>query len=46
MICGVGIWWTTIALVVAEEVFLTEVEEKKKALETYNKAVNKGQSAG
>ena len=26
--------------------FLTEVEEKKKALETYKEAVDKGQSAG
>ena len=34
------------AMVVAEDVFLTEVEEKKKALETYNEAVDNGQSAG
>ena len=26
--------------------FLAEVKEKKKALETYNEAVSKGQSAG
>jgi hypothetical protein len=34
------------AMVVGGEVFLAEVEEKKKALETYNEAVSKGQSAG
>ena len=34
------------AMVVGGEVFLAEVEEKKKALETYNDAVSKGQSAG
>ena len=33
-------------MVVGGEVFLAEVEEKKKALETYNEAVSKGQSAG
>ena len=34
------------AMVVGGEVFLAEVKEKKKALETYNDAVSKGQSAG
>ena len=34
------------AMVVGEEVFLAEVQEKKKALETYNQAVDNGQSAG
>lgn len=34
------------AMVVGGEVFLAEVQEKKKALETYNEAVSKGQSAG
>ena len=34
------------AMVVGEEVFLAEVQEKKKALETYNEAVDNGQSAG
>ena len=34
------------AMLVGEDVFLAEVQEKKKALETYNKAVDKGQSAG
>ena len=34
------------AMVVGGEVFLAEVEEKKKALVTYNEAVSKGQSAG
>jgi len=34
------------AMVVDGEVFLAEVEEKKKALETYNEAVSRGQSAG
>ena len=33
-------------MVVGEEVFLAEVQEKKKALETYNEAVDTGQSAG
>ena len=33
-------------MVVDGEVFLAEVEEKKKALETYNEAVSRGQSAG
>ena len=34
------------AMLVGEEVFLAEVQEKKKALETYKEAVDKGQSAG
>merc|ERR1712032_794848 len=34
------------AMVIGEEVFLAEVQEKKQALETYNEAVSKGQSAG
>ena len=34
------------AMLVGEEVFLAEVQEKKKALETYNEAVDNGQSAG
>lgn len=34
------------AMVVGGEVFLAEVEEKKKAVETYKEAVSKGQSAG
>ena len=34
------------AMLVGEEVFLAEVQEKKKALETYKAAVDKGQSAG
>ena len=34
------------AMMVGEEVFLAEVQEKKKALETYNEAVDTGQSAG
>jgi len=33
-------------MVIGEEVFLAEVQEKKQALETYNEAVSKGQSAG
>ena len=33
-------------MLVGEEMFLAEVQEKKKALETYNEAVDKGQSAG
>ena len=39
-------WLFRFAMVVGGEVFLAEVEEKKKALETYNEAVSKGQSAG
>ena len=34
------------AMLVGEEVFLAEVQEKEKALETYNEAVDNGQSAG
>jgi len=34
------------AMLVGGEVFLAEVQEKKKAVETYNQAVSKGQSAG
>ena len=34
------------AMMVGEEVFLAEVQEKEKALETYNEAVDNGQSAG
>jgi len=33
-------------MLVGGEVFLAEVQEKKKAVETYNQAVSKGQSAG
>ena len=33
-------------MVIGEEVFLAEVQEKKQAQETYNEAVSKGQSAG
>ena len=39
-------WVFRFAMLVGGEVFLAEVQEKKKAVETYNQAVSKGQSAG